>query len=259
MAGKMIWGRTQTLIIWGVDIDSGSEWKLTSNAQFEDMIKSRWHENVVNPAVEVAEKDGSQPVETVGSAARGGCSVAQGTSGVTDADAAGSVEGGGVGVTGDTCTSPDNAEPTYGNVDWSTLTSIPEAANDGDMLALVDEDKVFDAMGFKEADERAAAQAKKKNSPSEITSTIIHEARALPSAPSSDGDHQAQARTRTNEADFGKHSNSLPCSRLRGRGSRNDGHQRLIGERPSVEELRRPTRGDLSSSPRKHRRGQSSR
>ncbi|RLM61491.1 hypothetical protein C2845_PM14G11190 [Panicum miliaceum] len=31
MAGKMIWGRTQTLIIWGVDIDSGSEWKLTSN------------------------------------------------------------------------------------------------------------------------------------------------------------------------------------------------------------------------------------
>lgn len=166
MARKIIWGRTQTLIIWGVDIDSGAEWKLTSNAQFEDMIKSRWHENVVNLAVEVAEKDGSHPVETVGSVVRGGCSAAQATSGVIDADAAGSVEGGGAGgaggSTGDTCSSPDNAVPTYGNVDWSTLTIIAEAVNDGDMFALVDEDKVFETMGLKEADDRAAAEATKE-------------------------------------------------------------------------------------------------
>jgi hypothetical protein len=145
-----------------VDIDSGFEWKLISNAQFEDKIKFRWHENAVNLAIEVAEKDGSQPVETVGTAVRGGCSVAQGIFGVTDADAAGSVEGGGVGVTGDTCTSPGNAEPTYSTVDWSMLTIIPEVANDGDMFPLVDEDKVSEAIGFKEVDETAAAEATKE-------------------------------------------------------------------------------------------------
>ncbi|RLN09703.1 putative Mutator protein [Panicum miliaceum] len=68
MTGKMIWGRTHTLIIWGVNIDNGSEWKLTNN----------------------------------------------------------------------------------------------EATNDGDIFALVDGDKVFEAMGFKEAGERATTEATKE-------------------------------------------------------------------------------------------------
>ena len=40
-------------------------------------------------------------------------------------------------------------------MDWSTLTVIPEADQDGEATAIVDEDIVFEAMGFKAADERA--------------------------------------------------------------------------------------------------------
>ena len=31
MASKIIWGRSQQLVIWGVDIDSGTEWNVTSS------------------------------------------------------------------------------------------------------------------------------------------------------------------------------------------------------------------------------------
>lgn len=58
MASKIIWGSSQTLVVWGVDSGSGSEWKLSSNEQFKEMIKCRWDENVVYIAVEVVDKDG---------------------------------------------------------------------------------------------------------------------------------------------------------------------------------------------------------
>ncbi|RLM65341.1 hypothetical protein C2845_PM16G20390 [Panicum miliaceum] len=152
MAAKTIWGCGQKLVVWGVDSDFGSEWKLTSNDEFMDLLHSRWAERLANMCVQVVEKDGHQDVGTTSSNAAAASGVLG--FGVTDA-----VEGGGGGGVGDTCTSPDAA---YGNVDWSTLTVIPEEANDDDMLALADEDKVFEAMGFKEADEKAAEEAAKE-------------------------------------------------------------------------------------------------
>jgi len=35
MATKIIWGPSQTLSVWGVDTNSGSEWKVRSAEQFQ--------------------------------------------------------------------------------------------------------------------------------------------------------------------------------------------------------------------------------
>ncbi|CAL5036095.1 unnamed protein product [Urochloa decumbens] len=142
MAAKIIWGRGQTLLVWGVDSDSCSEWKLTGNDQFKEMVQARWAERVVHLCVEVVDRDVNVAVGTAGSNAMVGSS-GHGASAVTDAD-----------LMGDTCSSPDNVEPAYGDVDWSTLTIVPDAKTDGYMLALVDEDEVFEAMGFKAADDK---------------------------------------------------------------------------------------------------------
>jgi len=44
MAGKIIWGRDQQLILWGLDKESGTEWKVTTDEQFREMIEARWDE-----------------------------------------------------------------------------------------------------------------------------------------------------------------------------------------------------------------------
>ena len=46
-----------------VDSGSGSEWKLTSNEQFKQMIESRWDEKVMHISVEVVAKDGYEGLE----------------------------------------------------------------------------------------------------------------------------------------------------------------------------------------------------
>lgn len=43
MASKIIWASTQTLAVWAVENDV--EWKLTSNDQFEEMVKDRLAHN----------------------------------------------------------------------------------------------------------------------------------------------------------------------------------------------------------------------
>ena len=43
-------------------------------------------------------------------------------------------------------------------VDWSTLTIIPSDDQDGEVIMLADEDAVFEAYGFKAAEEAATAQ-----------------------------------------------------------------------------------------------------
>jgi len=48
MAAKIIWGRSQTLLVWGMDIDSGGEWRLTSNDQFKEMLFARFNEKVAH-------------------------------------------------------------------------------------------------------------------------------------------------------------------------------------------------------------------
>jgi hypothetical protein len=57
---------------------------------------------------------------------------------------------------GDTCNSPVQPEQTGFVIDWSTLTIEFESQLDGDAVEPLDEDKLFEAMGFNEADEKAA-------------------------------------------------------------------------------------------------------
>ena len=41
MRTNIIWGRDQQLLVWGVDKDSGTEWKVTTDEQFMEMIEAR--------------------------------------------------------------------------------------------------------------------------------------------------------------------------------------------------------------------------
>jgi len=105
-------------------------------------------ERQANIVVEVVDKPGYQQINTSTRSA--------GTSGVTSAaDGPHNAEG-----VGDTFTSHDDSQLAEFVVDWSTLTIIPEEDQDGEIHTLVDEDVVFEAMGFKAADERAEAAAR---------------------------------------------------------------------------------------------------
>ncbi|CAL4963376.1 unnamed protein product [Urochloa decumbens] len=105
-------------------------------------VEARWAERVVHICVVVVDRDGHE-AGTAGSNARVG-SRGHGTPGVTDVDAD---------AMGETSSSPNNVEPAYGEVDLTTQTIVPDAKTDGDMIALVNEDVVFE-MGFKAADDK---------------------------------------------------------------------------------------------------------
>jgi hypothetical protein len=62
---------------------------------------------------------------------------------------------------GDTCSSPAPYQPVeeHVQVDWSTLTIMADSMEDGLAKAIVDEERVYEAMGFKATDERAEAAA----------------------------------------------------------------------------------------------------
>jgi len=64
--------------------------------------------------------------------------------------------------TGDTCSSPPPSVPadTPEPVDWANLIILIDVNDDGDATIAVDEDKVYEAMGFKAADERAEEAAR---------------------------------------------------------------------------------------------------
>lgn len=66
---------------------------------------------------------------------------------------------GGYDATGDTCNSPLQTEQSELGIDWSTLTIVAEPELDGEAIALLDDNKLFEAMGFKETEEKAAEQA----------------------------------------------------------------------------------------------------
>jgi len=51
---------------------------------------------------------------------------------------------------------PEQAQP----VDWAELTILQEDNEDGDAKQAADEDKVYEAMGFAAADERAEDAAR---------------------------------------------------------------------------------------------------
>ncbi|CAN6168222.1 unnamed protein product [Urochloa humidicola] len=142
MATKTIWGRSQTLAVWAVDTDSAAGWKLRRNEHFEKMIQSRLNHRMAELNVEIVEKEGYQYQNLQSSVA---------TSGVTShAGPPPNAEG-----VGDTCTSPQMEVDPVVEVDWDSLIIFPQPDQDGEANVLADEDTVFEAMGFKVADQTA--------------------------------------------------------------------------------------------------------
>jgi hypothetical protein len=58
VARKIIWGPSQKLSIWVLDTDTGFEWKIKRDDQWQVMMKDKWDERVAHIAVEVVAKDG---------------------------------------------------------------------------------------------------------------------------------------------------------------------------------------------------------
>ena len=153
MRTNIIWGRDQQLLVWGVDKDSGTEWKVTTDEQFMEMIEARWDEKEMDVNCEMLDRDkesSRQPRWDAGKANVPNEHSVHSTSGVTaeQANAQANVE-----CTDDACSSPDHTNLDDRGIDWSAYTILQEEELDGDATVLVDEDKIYEAMGFKAADD----------------------------------------------------------------------------------------------------------
>lgn len=141
MSAKIIWGPSQTLSVWVLDSDTiGSEWKIRRDEHWQKMIEEKWNERVAYIDVEVTTKAGNENND-------GGIPP---RSGVTNVDS--SFGGANSEDIGDTCTSPAQDGEAAIPVDWATLVIIQNEAQDGEANAIADEDVVYEAMGFQEAD-----------------------------------------------------------------------------------------------------------
>ena len=148
LATKIIWGPSQTLAVWVLDQDTGSEWKIRRDEHFDQMIRDRWDERLAVMAVDVVRKDGYS--DNAGSGASKGRCVSgissdhnRGQSVVVD-----EAEG-----CGDTCSSPEQRTTDLPiPIDWTTLTIIGQDDDDGFAQAVVDEDKIYEAMIFEEVE-----------------------------------------------------------------------------------------------------------
>ena len=151
LATRIIWGPSQTLSVWVLDQDTGSEWKIRRDEHLQQMVKDRWDERMAFIAVDVVSKGGFTDK---------GSSIARCVSSVTDGSHVGpshvpdNAEG-----CGDTCRSPPapplpTEQPIA--VDWNTLTIQENPDDDGLATQLVDEEQVYEAMGFKEVEAQEA-------------------------------------------------------------------------------------------------------
>lgn len=168
VATKIVWGPSQTLAIWVLDSDTRSEWKIRRNDQWQQMMKDKRDERMPHIAVEVVTKDGYD-THDISVASKGTNSAPPPRSDVTNPEAsyAGTYAEG----IGDTCTSPlGEIPPEQANepvpVDWGSLTIIAEEDQDGEANAIVDEELIYEAMGFKEHDERAEEALEMRTFPS---------------------------------------------------------------------------------------------
>ncbi|KAJ1295614.1 hypothetical protein BS78_01G236500 [Paspalum vaginatum] len=119
IATLMIRGSSETIVVWAVDTDSDAKWKLRGNEHFEKMIQSRLNDRFAKLVVEVVLKERYDPnFSSVGS----------------------------------------KATSELPEVDWDTSIILPEPYQDGEAVDLVDEDRIFEAMGFKATDDRAEQQ-----------------------------------------------------------------------------------------------------
>ena len=129
---------------------------------FHQMVKDRWGQRVAFLVVDVVSKHAYSGNDS---------STRRCASGVTTGEGSGiprNVGGSGSNVpenaegTGDTCSSPPPSvlADILELVDWDNLIILPDVSDDGDATVAVDEDKVYEAMGFNAADERVEEEAR---------------------------------------------------------------------------------------------------
>lgn len=154
--------------MWAVDSDSAAKWKIRKNEHFEKMIRSRLNEKMAHVIVEVVDKVGYQPLPN--------STWSQANSSVTshvDQDPVCPpfhAEGG-----GDTFTSAEELEQHAELVDWSQLTIISDPEQDGEPYVLADVETLFEAMGFKAADERVAQAIEEEIAIPVIPEDVLHD------------------------------------------------------------------------------------
>jgi peptide subunit release factor 1 (eRF1) len=118
------------------------------------MIEVRWDEREMDVSCEVLDKDkvSSRQQRQHRDAATTNLTnehSVHATSGVT-------AEKGNVECIDDACSRPEHTKSDDVVIDWSAFTILPEEKLDGDATVLVDEDQIYEAMGFKAADEGLA-------------------------------------------------------------------------------------------------------
>ena len=152
-----------------VDSDSESEWKVRRDEHFEQLIKDRWDDRVAVLVVDVVSKHAQTANASSGVRCASGVTSAQDSAAPGNAQGSGApdnVEGSvvpdNVEGSGDTCSSPPPSVPVEEaeEVDWAELTILAEPNEDGEAKEVADEDKVYEAMGFKAIDERAEEAAR---------------------------------------------------------------------------------------------------
>ena len=162
IATKIMWGPSQTLSVWVVDTDSGSEWKVRRDEHFQQMVKDRWGQRVAFLVVAVVSKHAYSGNDSSTRRCASGVITGEGNGIPRNVGGSGSnVLENAEGI-GDTCSSPPPSVPADipEPVDWANLIILPDVNNDGDATLAIDEDKVYEAMGFKATDERAEAAAR---------------------------------------------------------------------------------------------------
>ena len=151
MATKIIWGASQELEVWGVECESGSEWRVRDSGAFERMIQCRLDVKFMKLTVDVIEKEGYKNPSGLVHASSSTHAASGVTNGAQD-----------VGETGDyTGSTPEAAEQCFVPcaVDWDSLVIEQDESNDGDPTTVVDETTLYQAMGFEANDKEAAEMA----------------------------------------------------------------------------------------------------
>ena len=115
------------------------------------MIEARWDEKEMDVSCEVLDKDKVSSRENKDAAAGNvpNKHSVHATSSVT-------AEQGNVECTDDACSSPEHTKSDDVVIDWSAFTMLPEENLDRDATILVDEEQIYEAMGFKDVDEGIA-------------------------------------------------------------------------------------------------------
>ena len=121
---------------------------------------SRMDEKVMHVSCDVVEKDAAGLNVVVSRSNKGGSCAIAAQSGVTNA---GNAEG-----LADTCSTPDEGRAEGTVVDWTTLTILPNENCDGEANAVANEDQIYEAFGFKEADEAPADEVPIPNIPADV-------------------------------------------------------------------------------------------